>query len=312
MVDGKPLLKDHGYVFEVDPVEPGRQPRPQPGPADVPRPLRPRGGRGRPVRRTRSTSPRTPASPNGLYYRWTPPAGFAGGKGALRALAQSPGGATAGSLQAMRCLARQPARRRTCPRPPGPARATRWSGSTCPTATARDGLGPQAAHRRPGHPQPQARGPVVGRRRRLLRRQLRAQRRRQRQRARRAGLVLRPGQRVGHPHDDLRPSTRTRPSEGDYDGPDNITVSPYGGVILAEDGEGVQHLVGVTEQGKAYPLARNELNDSEFTGPTFSADGTDPVRLHPVPRHRVRHHRSVGAAQQRCLSAGHATRCGRA
>ena len=34
-----------------------------------------------------------------------------------------------------------------------------------------------------------------------------------------------------------------------------------------------QHLVGVTEQGKAYPLARNELNDSEFTGPAFSADG---------------------------------------
>ncbi|MEV6517876.1 alkaline phosphatase PhoX [Micromonospora chalcea] len=60
---------------------------------------------------------------------------------------------------------------------------------------------------------------------------------------------------------------------GNYDGPDNITVSPYGGVILAEDGEGVSHLVGVTEQGKAYPLARNELNDSEFTGPTFSADG---------------------------------------
>ncbi|MGH3389505.1 MAG: alkaline phosphatase PhoX, partial [Actinomadura sp.] len=59
----------------------------------------------------------------------------------------------------------------------------------------------------------------------------------------------------------------------DYDGPDNITVSPYGGVILAEDGEGIQHLVGVTERGKAYTLARNELNDSEFTGPTFSADG---------------------------------------
>ncbi|MGW5362802.1 alkaline phosphatase PhoX [Actinopolymorpha pittospori] len=40
-----------------------------------------------------------------------------------------------------------------------------------------------------------------------------------------------------------------------YDGPDNITVSPYGGVILAEDGEGIQHLVGVTRQSTAYPLA---------------------------------------------------------
>jgi len=46
--------------------------------------------------------------------------------------------------------------------------------------------------------------------------------------------------------------------EGGFDGPDNITVSPYGGVILAEDGEGLSHLVGVTEAGTAYALARNE------------------------------------------------------
>ncbi len=58
-----------------------------------------------------------------------------------------------------------------------------------------------------------------------------------------------------------------------YDGPDNITVSPYGGVILAEDGEGVQHLVGVTEEGKSYTMARNDQGDSEFTGPVFSPDG---------------------------------------
>ena len=58
-----------------------------------------------------------------------------------------------------------------------------------------------------------------------------------------------------------------------YDGPDNITVSPYGGVVLAEDGDGIQHLVGVTEQGKTYPIARNDLNDSEFAGPAFSRDG---------------------------------------
>jgi len=59
----------------------------------------------------------------------------------------------------------------------------------------------------------------------------------------------------------------------DDDGPDDITVSPYGGVILAEDGEGVQRLVGVTDQGKAYGMARNDLNGSEFTGPVFSPDG---------------------------------------
>jgi secreted PhoX family phosphatase len=60
--------------------------------------------------------------------------------------------------------------------------------------------------------------------------------------------------------------------EGNFDGPDNITVSPYGGVILAEDGEGLSHLVGVDPRGNAFALARNELNESEFTGPTFSDD----------------------------------------
>ena len=60
----------------------------------------------------------------------------------------------------------------------------------------------------------------------------------------------------------------------DPDGPDNITVSPYGGVILAEDGEGRQHLVGATAAGETYFLARNEVGDGsgEMTGPTYSAD----------------------------------------
>jgi secreted PhoX family phosphatase len=56
------------------------------------------------------------------------------------------------------------------------------------------------------------------------------------------------------------------------DGPDNITVSPWGGLILAEDGEGVQHLVGVTEGGAAFELARDQLNGSEFVAPVYSHD----------------------------------------
>lgn len=60
---------------------------------------------------------------------------------------------------------------------------------------------------------------------------------------------------------------------GSYDGPDNIVVDPHGGLILAEDGEGVQHLVGVTAEGKTYPMARNDVSGSEFTGPTFTPDG---------------------------------------
>lgn len=61
--------------------------------------------------------------------------------------------------------------------------------------------------------------------------------------------------------------------DNDPDGPDNITVSAYGGLILAEDGEGKNHLVGSTEHGETFFFARNEIEgDSEFTGPTFSRD----------------------------------------
>ncbi len=57
------------------------------------------------------------------------------------------------------------------------------------------------------------------------------------------------------------------------DGPDNITVSAYGGLIIAEDGEGKQHLVGSTERGKTFFFARNDHpDDSEFAGPNFSHD----------------------------------------
>lgn len=59
----------------------------------------------------------------------------------------------------------------------------------------------------------------------------------------------------------------------DPDGPDNITVSPYGDVIVAEDGEGAQHLIGASRTGRTFYLARNELPGSEeFTGPNFSPD----------------------------------------
>ncbi len=61
---------------------------------------------------------------------------------------------------------------------------------------------------------------------------------------------------------------------GTFDGPDTITVSPHGGLILAEDGEGINHLVGVTRRGRPYALARNENEENgEFCGPAFSHDG---------------------------------------
>ncbi len=61
--------------------------------------------------------------------------------------------------------------------------------------------------------------------------------------------------------------------DSDPDGPDNITVSPYGGVILAEDGDGKSHLVGSTDSGEVFFFARNEhADDAEFCGVTFSRD----------------------------------------
>lgn len=43
--------------------------------------------------------------------------------------------------------------------------------------------------------------------------------------------------------------------------------------MLAEDGNGVNHLLGVTPQGETYVFARNELNTREFTGVVFSPNG---------------------------------------
>jgi secreted PhoX family phosphatase len=56
------------------------------------------------------------------------------------------------------------------------------------------------------------------------------------------------------------------------DGPDNITVNPWGGLFLAEDGEGTQHLVAVSEDGDPFIFARNRASISEFTGVNFSPD----------------------------------------
>ena len=70
--------------------------------------------------------------------------------------------------------------------------------------------------------------------------------------------------------------------------PDNITVAPWGDVIVAEDSGGVNRLIGFTPEGEHYVLAQHviplpeyerqeeELPEnfhSEVAGPTFSPDG---------------------------------------
>ncbi|HET9422021.1 MAG TPA: alkaline phosphatase PhoX [Nocardioides sp.] len=66
-----------------------------------------------------------------------------------------------------------------------------------------------------------------------------------------------------------------------FDGPDNVTVTPWGSLVLAEDGVGASHVLSSVPGGPTYAIARNMLNVgdddepeySEFTGPSFSADG---------------------------------------
>jgi uncharacterized protein len=55
---------------------------------------------------------------------------------------------------------------------------------------------------------------------------------------------------------------------------DNIAVTPYGHLIVCEDGSAPQRLIGITPQGEAYEFARNILSESELAGACFSPDGT--------------------------------------
>lgn len=55
---------------------------------------------------------------------------------------------------------------------------------------------------------------------------------------------------------------------------DNLTVTPWGDLIICEDGSKDQYLVGVTPEGRTYQFARNASNTSELAGATFSPDGT--------------------------------------
>ncbi|MEU5581856.1 alkaline phosphatase PhoX [Streptomyces huasconensis] len=73
------------------------------------------------------------------------------------------------------------------------------------------------------------------------------------------------------------PSTDIRlPGES----PDNICLAPSGGLMVCEDGEGAQHVYGLTRRGEVYAMARNRQTIGtpekpewgEFAGVTFSPD----------------------------------------
>ncbi|MDT0308528.1 DUF839 domain-containing protein [Streptomyces sp. DSM 44917] len=265
------MTRDHGYVFEVDPHDRA---------ANLsPRPLRALGRFDHeavvvdPVRGHLYLT-EDDSEPNGLFYRWVPPSGFRHGRGALRALPDD-----AGSLQAFRCFddrgrlvddlsrATRPgtvfgvdwaevpdreARELPLREQFGEGRVTRarklegmWWGD--------EGCYVVSSYARDESPGPSHDGQVwfYDPRRRTL-----------------TLKVL-----LGVNPEPL--------AAGRADGPDNITVSPYGGLILAEDGAGHQHLYGATGDGTTYPLARNEVDIGrpgrpeygEFAGVTFSPDG---------------------------------------
>ncbi|MBZ6471827.1 alkaline phosphatase PhoX [Streptomyces griseocarneus] len=264
------MTKDHGYVFEVDPHDRRANRAPKPVKA-----------LGRYAHEAVVVDPgrghlyltEDAAGPNGLFYRWTPPHGFRHGRGRLRTLA-----ADAGVLQAFKCF------------DSGGrfvddlSRATRVG-----TVYGVDWVDVPDRDARSVPVRKQFAAGAVTRARKL------------------EGMwwgdggvyVVASFARDESPvqHDgqvwfyDPRRRTLTLKvllgvnkdpgRDGAFDGPDNITVSPYGGLVIAEDGEGVQHLFGAADDGRTYPVARNELNIgtpqkpefSEFTGVTFSPDG---------------------------------------
>lgn len=267
------MTKDHGYVFEVDPAD-RRANR-------DPKPIKALGRYAHEAvvidpNRGHAYLTEDAAGPNGLLYRWTPPEHFHHGRGKLRTLADN-----AGVLQASKCF------------DSGGKFVDDLSRATkIGTVYGVDWVDVPDRDARTTSVRKQFADGQVTRARKL------------------EGMwwgdggtyIVSSFARAESPvqHDGqvwfydpkrrtltlkvllgVNPDPADSSAGGAFDGPDNITVSPYGGLVIAEDGEGVQHLFAATDSGRTYPIARNELNIgteeapeySEFTGVTFSPDG---------------------------------------
>ncbi|MGP4086482.1 alkaline phosphatase PhoX [Streptomyces sp. KR55] len=266
------MTKDHGYVFEVDP-EHGSAANLDPKPVKC---LGRYAHEAVVVDKYRGHLYLTEdaSKPNGLLYRWTPPVGFTHGPGKLRALADN-----AGVLEAFKCFDA--------------------GGQYVDDLSRATQVG--TVYRVDWVKVPDRDAVTISVRKQFLAGEITRSRKLE-------GMWWGDGgayfvssyartESPGTPHDgqvwfyDPRSSTITLKvllavntdvsRDGAYDGPDNITVSPFGGLVIAEDGDGVSHLFGATADGHMYPIARNELNVgtpeapeySEFAGVTFSRDG---------------------------------------
>lgn len=54
---------------------------------------------------------------------------------------------------------------------------------------------------------------------------------------------------------------------------DNLTIAPWGDILLCEDNGELNHIRGIDKNGKVYTLARNTSSRSELTGLVFSPTG---------------------------------------
>jgi secreted PhoX family phosphatase len=61
--------------------------------------------------------------------------------------------------------------------------------------------------------------------------------------------------------------------QGMLDMPDNITLTPWGDLMVCEDNHRAPYLRIVTRTGQVLPFAQNALSLSEFSGVCFSPDG---------------------------------------
>ena len=63
------------------------------------------------------------------------------------------------------------------------------------------------------------------------------------------------------------------PSLGVLKNPDNVCVSPRGGIVLCEDSSGTNYVRGLTRGGEVFDFVRNNVSDSEWAGACFSPQG---------------------------------------
>jgi len=55
--------------------------------------------------------------------------------------------------------------------------------------------------------------------------------------------------------------------------PDNICISPRGGIVICEDGSGTNYVRGITSGGQVFDVVKNNINTAEWAGACFSPQG---------------------------------------